>query len=217
MSSKISAQQVAEYLRQNPGFFEQHTELLSLLSVPHPCGAAVSLVEKQLQLLRSQNRSLEKKLAEILDIARNNQKLSDQLQLFGKKVLSATSLEQIIAAAEDTLRENFEVEYVKLLLLDDIKAATEKISSTQLAASFSGFLSNNKPKCGNLQQHQLKLLFATELANIKSAAIVPLSGVRDIGILALGSSNQERFHPLMGVFFLEQLANMLTNSIAKYI
>jgi len=54
---------VAEYLQTYPDFFERNGPLLAKLRLPHlrDAGATVSLVERQVEVLRERNQSLERK------------------------------------------------------------------------------------------------------------------------------------------------------------
>jgi uncharacterized protein len=65
--SNLAPENVIGFLKDNPGFLEAHPELLSSLSVPHQTGGkTVSLIERQIDLLREKNRALEFKLAALV-------------------------------------------------------------------------------------------------------------------------------------------------------
>ena len=74
------AEDVAEYLKSNPGFFEQYADLLAQIYVPHPHGGrAVSLAERQMLTLREKNRATESKLAEIIAFGEENDAISEKV------------------------------------------------------------------------------------------------------------------------------------------
>ena len=62
----VAAQDVADYLRAHPNFLVQHPQLLSELSIPHETGATVSLVERQVGVLREENARQKKQLLAVL-------------------------------------------------------------------------------------------------------------------------------------------------------
>ena len=63
----MKSQEVLSYLQENPQFFEEHAELLSNISIPHPhSGRTISITERQMVSLREKNRKLENKLGELL-------------------------------------------------------------------------------------------------------------------------------------------------------
>src|SRR5687768_1938188 len=79
----IDVAAVEAYLKAHPDFFEHHPHILALMQLTHTgTGAAVSLIERQVGLLREQNRAIERKLLELVQIARENERLSRQLHDF---------------------------------------------------------------------------------------------------------------------------------------
>ena len=71
--NKLSNKEIAEYLILNPNFFKENPEVLNSIEIVQDSGAAVSLIEKQVELLRSNYNSTTDKLIEILGIAKNNE------------------------------------------------------------------------------------------------------------------------------------------------
>ena len=61
-SPALSAAQVADYLRAHPEFFESQTELLAELKIPHESGKAISLLERQVVILRERGQEARQKL-----------------------------------------------------------------------------------------------------------------------------------------------------------
>ena len=69
---------VAQYLQNHPEFFEGYADLLARMRIPHPAGGAVSLVERQMSILRQQNRQFERKLVDLVEVARSNDQLTSR-------------------------------------------------------------------------------------------------------------------------------------------
>ncbi|MGB5347565.1 MAG: DUF484 family protein, partial [Woeseia sp.] len=100
--------QVASYLKNQPDFFERHTELLAHLTLPHhDSGAAVSLVERQTAIMRERNKKLESKLRSLVKVARTNQDLSDKIHRLSVKLMGTTSIGDLLKVVEGTLRQDF--------------------------------------------------------------------------------------------------------------
>src|SRR5258706_15884768 len=101
---------VAEYLQTYPDFFERNSPLLIKLRLPHlrEVGATVSLVERQVEVLRERNQSLERKLKELVDVARANDALADRIHRFGQPLIRVRTLPETIRACEASLREAFD-------------------------------------------------------------------------------------------------------------
>ena len=72
----LSDQAVLNFLRQSPDFFLRHPSALSELSLPHESGQAVSLIERQIDILRERNMTMRRRMNELLQaesVAQHNQ------------------------------------------------------------------------------------------------------------------------------------------------
>src|SRR5688572_23392849 len=119
--SSLEAADIAAYLQAHPDFFEQYPQILALMKVTHAdTGKAVSLIERQVSVLREHSRSMERKLIELVQIARANEQLSRQLHDFASELLGTQSLSDVIAVAQDKIRELFTTDFVTLRLLDTV-------------------------------------------------------------------------------------------------
>src|SRR6202046_3971855 len=109
---------VADYLQTYPDFFERNGTLLTKLRLPHlrDAGATVSLVERQAEVLRERNQSLERKLKELVDVARANDALADRIHRLSQRLIQAHSLLETVNAVEASLREDFEAMHSVLVL-----------------------------------------------------------------------------------------------------
>src|ERR1700728_1057659 len=118
---------IAEYLQTYPDFFERHSALLLKLRLPHlrDVGATVSLVERQVEVLRERNQALERKLKELVDVARANDALSERIHRLTQRLFGARSLPETIAATEASLREDFDARNAVLLLFLETARALE--------------------------------------------------------------------------------------------
>src|SRR5580658_8662663 len=101
---------VADYLLTYPDFFERNSQLLTKLRLPHvrDVAATVSLVERQVEVLRERNQALERKLKELVDVARANDGLADRIHRLSQRLIRSHDLSTTINAVETSLREDFE-------------------------------------------------------------------------------------------------------------
>src|SRR5205823_10827577 len=100
---------IAVYLQHNPDFFERHQAVLTRLRLPHARGGStISLVERQIEVLREKHAALEGKLAELVQVARGNDVIAEKLHRFTRRLLGAPSRAEAIARIESTLREDFD-------------------------------------------------------------------------------------------------------------
>src|SRR5271167_2561635 len=114
----INDNSVADYLQTHPDFFERNSPLLVKLRLPHvrDVGATVSLVERQVEVLRERNHSLERKLKELVDVARANDALADRIHRLSQRLIRSHTLPECIDAVETSLREDFDARNSVLVL-----------------------------------------------------------------------------------------------------
>lgn len=218
-------QTLVEYLRQHPDFFDRHAELLADLVVPHPTGGAVSLIERQVEVLRTQNQRHRKELKVLLTVARENDQLNSRIHRLTLTLLRGTGFENTCQRLHKHLREEFQVDAVRLVL---IKPKERDLSVTHdcfVAADTSGledfddfFASPAQPRCGRFKVSRQRFLFGEEAQQVRSTALIPLQACRDVkGLLAIGSRDETRFHPGMGTAFLAHLGELVSNTLAPYL
>src|SRR5271166_6673358 len=152
---------VAEYLQTYPDFFERNGALLAKLRLPHlrEVGATVSLVERQVEVLRERNQSLERKLKELVDVARTNDLLADRIQRLSQRLIQARSLLETINAVEASLREDFDAgNSLLLLFLEQSRTLGAEPGRFLRVGSladpeiktFESLLQSGKPRCGQI-------------------------------------------------------------------
>jgi len=214
---------VARYLQHNPDFFERHQPLLARLRLPHArTGSTISLVERQVEVLREKQSGVEQKLAEFVRVARANDAIADKLQKFTRRLLRARTREQVLEQLEASLREDFDAFHSTLLLVGKPmpNEASQHFVRTVNAddaglRSFETLFASGKPRCGQARDSQRELLFGSDASSIGSVALVPLMDKGGpVGLLALGSTDRDRFHPGMSTEFLGRMAELIADALA---
>lgn len=215
----LDADSVAAYLRQHPEFFADYEELIPELRIPHQPGAAVSLVERQVRLLRERNIEMRQRLGQLMDVARDNDRLFDKTRRLVLALLDSQSLEESIGAVEDSLRHEFQIPFVSLILLSDKPLdAGRHLSLEEARKSVGGLINGGKPLCGSLRPAELEFLFGKVNAlQIGSAAVVLLNHPRTLGILAVGHSDPGHYKSSLGTLFLSYLAEVISRTLARFI
>jgi uncharacterized protein len=213
---------VAQYLSQNTDFFERHQNLLARLRLPHVrSGATISLVERQVEVLREKQASLEEKLAEFVRVARANDALAEKVHRFTRRLLRAATREQVLAEVEASLREDFDAfNSVMLLVGMEMQSFSARFVRTLSAEdpnlkSFESLFASGKPRCGQVRDTQREFLFGTDANEIGSVALVPLGEKGALGLLALASADRDRFHPGMSTEFLARMADLITDALKR--
>ncbi len=212
---------VAEWLRANPDFFRRNSELLAGLRLPHASGAAVSLIERQIEVLRDKNQTAEAKLAELVSIARENEALAARIHRFARRLISAPTRRAVLTQIERGFREEFDTAHTVLLLFRpapdtaDLRFVRPVAADDANLNGFENLLATGRPRCGQIRYQQRDFIFGPDSASIGSVALVPLAGDAPLGLLVLGSINRERFHPGMSTDFLALLGELIGDALAR--
>jgi uncharacterized protein YigA (DUF484 family) len=209
IEEELSEQTVHDYLADHPDFFERHPKLLGSLHLPHASGGAVSLVERQVSVLR----------------ARINDVLAAKIHALTLQLLAAADLDRTVAVVEEAMRTGFDADQAVLVLFgdsgsfDDVSAGrffrvVEK--DDPALKPFSTFLNGSSARCGKIRDSQRAFLFRDDAEEIGSAALVPLGDGAEVGFLAVGSVSSERFHPGMRIDFLTRIGELVAGSLQRF-
>ncbi len=214
--SKVTAQQMIDYLRQHPDFFVERTELLSRLNLhggPKTSGKTTSLGQRQIVILREQITALEEQLRQLSSVASNNEHLLNRWHDLTLGLFSATEVSDFFDLLDQRLRQDFNADAVRISLkagqhLDKELLEVAHVCEAQANEEklLNELIGLKAPHCGRLTQAKKTLLFSPQ-DKIGSAAIVPL---HKQGVLAIGSQDETRFEPGMGVLFLELLGKTIS-------
>lgn len=217
--STIDAAAVADYLLTHPGFFDTRSDLLMKLKVVHPTGEAVSLIERQVELLRNQNRTLERRLVDLVEVARTNDSVLERLHALSVALLASDELAERLRTLEDHLRGRFGADHIRLLLFsgrpEELGLDTVERVERAALTKFKRFLDEGKAFCGRPRPAQLEALFAENAARIASAALIPIGPRARYGMLALGSEKADHFSPTLGTVFLSRIGELTEQSLAR--
>jgi uncharacterized protein YigA (DUF484 family) len=220
----INDASVADYLQTHPDFFERNAALLAKLRLPHmrDSGATVSLVERQVEVLRERNQAFERKLKELVGVARANDALSNHIHRLTQRLFGADSLSETINAVEVSLREDFAARNSVLLLFVETARALEPSRFLRVAdpagaemKSFEPLLQSGKPRCGQIRDAQRDFLFGKDCVEIGSVALLPLGPKGAVGVLAIGANDAAHFHPGMSTEFLTRMGELLGFALTR--
>jgi uncharacterized protein YigA (DUF484 family) len=220
---QITEDQVVEYLRSDPDFFERHLDLLAMIKVPHPVGTAVSLVERQVGLLQDRGQQLERKLQELIAVARENEQVSTRMHHLALAMLEAESADEVMAAAQEILRSEFRADFVVFRFTDQAGSVCESHPDLCLPADsidrqrFRKCMDGGQPVCGRVGPEQIDTLFQGNAEQVTSAAMLPLQHGKAFGVLGLGSTDPDRFNPAMGTLFLSHMGELVGRALARHL
>lgn len=212
---------VAAFLRNNPEFLKEYPDVLEVLSLSHRSGAAASLIERQVQQLRTQNQDLTRQLNRLVHVATENEQLMSRLHHLTLELLAIDQLPTFFKHLSQRLKEDFRAEIIKVVLFDGDLASmagnqvTWASSDDDKAKMFHAQMLQGQTICGRLNDSKLSFLFEAKAQWVKSSAVVPIGQGGEYGLLAIGSSDPARFYPGMGTLFLDLLADVIASSLSR--
>jgi uncharacterized protein len=220
LAESMTEDSIADYLKSHPDFFERHGALVLGLKLPHRAGgAAISLVERQVSMLRQRNGQLERQLKDLLAVAKQNDVLGEKIHQLCLRLMRAPTLLQRLERLETGLREDFNAERAVLVLFPAAPAEAVREGFVRRLGTddpdvrpFATFLRAAKPRCGPLRDRQ-KNIFERDADSVTSAALVPLGAESRLGFLIIGSRDPDHFHPGKRMDFLARLGEVLAVAI----
>lgn len=206
----MRSEDVAQYLQDNPQFFEGYSDLLSQINLPHPHGGrTISLSERQLLALREKNRELEKKLHEMIDFAKENDALQHKLHEFVTSLFAARDLVTLQEMIPHLLRDIFSVPHAVLHLWQTNPPSPEALAFADAQV---------QPVCLHHAAQGTADWFGESGKLLHSYAYLPLhAGSQTIGMLVLASEDKQRFYPEMGTVFLQRIAEAASAALHPYL
>ncbi len=215
----ITEADLANYLANTPGFFERQADLLASIQLTSPHGQrAVSLQERQMEMLRDKIKGLEQKIMEMIRHGQENAAIADRLYRFTRAILLAGDAQALPGAVVDALHAEFMIPQAALRLwaVDDRfdgEPFTVGVSSDTRA--FVASLS--MPYCGANSGFE-PVGWLDDSPAVLSTALVPLRAPADgsaFGLLVLGSPDASRFGADMGTEFLVRIGEVASAGLSR--
>lgn len=215
----ITEADIAEYLANTPGFFERHAELLGSVQLTSPHGhRAVSLQERQMEMLRDRIKGLEMKIVEMIRNSQENVAIADRLQRWTRTLLLTVDAHELPQTLVYELKHQFLIPQAALRLWgadpvyagrpfaapvsDDIKSFTDSLSL---------------PYCGVNAGFEA-IEWVEDPATVQSVALIPLRGGPaggSFGLLTLGSPDPTRYSADMGTEFLMRIGEVAGAALSR--
>ncbi|MFT5573939.1 MAG: hypothetical protein ACI9FR_002875 [Cryomorphaceae bacterium] len=211
-ASDMQTSDLVAFLQANPNIFQQHPELLELVTLTDSRGTA-SLIERQVGMLKERLRQQQSQQSEFFQVARENEQISDAFTKIICQLIGFTNLSEFATEFPQSLRSIFEIDEVSFKTQ---QAASRRPSDNQGYDDAVRRLVNQRAVCDNRWPSAIMGLFFTE--HIKSAALIPMrtsNSGESLGILALGSTDPERYTNDLGTAHLDRLGLMSGICLAR--
>ena len=208
----ISKTDVAEFLENNPNVFQQHPELLELISLSDNRGTA-SLLERQVSMMKDRLSVQKSQQSEFIQVARENEQISDSFTHVICQMIAFTNLSQFATEFPNELKTTFNIDEVSF---KTAQAVSRRPSDSEAYDDALRRLVNNRASCDNRWPSNIQSLFFSNEVN--SAALIPmrtLDSDQALGILALGSLDSNRYTNNLGTAHLDRLGLMSGLCLAR--
>ncbi len=212
--SELSADEVANYLKAHPEFFIEQEELLIDLSLPHESGKAISLLERQVTILRDRGIDARQKLNNLLENARNNDQLFDTTRNLVLALLRANNVTEIANVAQDQLADHANIDACEIIIM--AKAGLKVSDSIRIDAEdklkqeFTDVFRLRRTHCGAITEDQTNYLFPSAGSKILSTALCPVISNGDVlALIAFGNRSDNYFNVNLDTLFLDFIGHVI--------
>ena len=209
---------ISEYLRSHPEFFTLNADLLEYLEVPHVCGKAISLIERQVLVLEK-NQRLQQEMNETLLLAKKNMLLIEATKNLTLRILKSTSLNAIMDALHESLHYDFKIDLIRIGLAGHFAFSNNAIVNLYKRDQMpllKDILKGNKITARRLSKEILYGLFKESAVDAKSTILIPLGRQGILGYIALGSRNPKYFQKEIDILFLDHIGKILAQRLPYY-
>lgn len=215
----ITEDDIADFLLNTPDFFERHAELLAAVQLTSPHGQrAVSLQERQAEMLRDKIRALELKAADMIRHGQENVAIADKLQRWTRELLLTREPAELPGVIVGQIQAQFQVPLVAIRVWGVAPPWAGLPFAQGVSADAQAFAASlTTPYCG-VNPGLEAASWLGEAAAPASLALLPLrAGPADkaFGLLVLGSTDPQRFHAGMGTDFLERIAELASAALGR--
>lgn len=219
---ETSDEQVVEFLRKNPNFFQQHDDLLAELRLPHESGGAISLLERQVTILRDRGIDARQKLSSLLTNARTNDQLFDTTRNLILALLNSENVAETLTVAQEQLSQQENVDCCEIVLVTNssnaLPASVRTASAEELTKKFKDVFRLQRTHCGALEKDKISYLFPGPGNQVKSTALCPISSNGTIlAMLALGNNDEDYFNLNLDTLFLDFIGEVIASILKRQI
>lgn len=214
----MKSDEVAQYLQDNPQFFEDYADLMSRVVIPHPHGGrTISITERQMLSLRDKNRQLEAKLGELLQFGEENDAISQKMHRLAVAMIAARSFQSVLHTLNFHLRDDFAVPHVAVRLWHRPEGSDDLPEFADVSQELQTFAETlTEPYCGSTSGFETSSWFGEASTHVRSQGLIAMRhGGGTIGLIALGSDDSERFYAGMGTIYLVRLGEMASAALAR--
>ena len=215
-----SEDMVRKYLQENPEFLDNNPDILEILEVSHNSGKAVSLVERQVGVMRDRNKAMSARVEQMAALAKENSLLFEKTNRLVLSLIQAEDLSSLVQALYQSLSNDFGTEFYSLTLINDTKTKLDTVANivTRKRANteIGPLLSTQGAVCGVIRDEEVSFLFGSRGSDISSVVTLPLGSEDILGVLALGNRDAKFYSRDTGTLFITYIGKLLNELLPKH-
>lgn len=213
--ARLSDDVVVDYLRADPDFFQRHAGLLSELNLPHDSGRAISLIERQVAILRERNMQMRRRMNELLAAAKDNDELFAKTRTLTLELLNVHTWHELNEVLATYVLADFQADFVSCHLLR-MPVFLDHLISHDAEPPYQRFVPSGVPVCTTLRAEEMSQLFPVQAHEADgSAVLAPLVWEHGEGCLAIGSRYTDRFTSDMDTLFVTYIGEVASRVIQR--
>ena len=221
MMSDLTEKDVANYLAQNPDFFLNHESLLYKLKLSENRNGTVSLVEKQLSVMRERQKKTRRKLKEVIEAAEKNNEIFNNSRRLILDLMTADDSEAFFSLLGKSLKRDFNCKAYSLIIFgkpSQINHFTSMVKKETASSHVGALMRAKRPILGILRPEEQNFLFGLSNKKVMSCAVLSLKQhKKHIALLAIGSSDTNYFSSSMDTLFIEFIGDAIAKLLPKYL
>jgi len=219
----ITEADIANYLANTPGFFERHAELLGSVQLTSPHGQrAVSLQERQMEMLRDKIRGLEGKIIEMIRYGQDNVSIADRLHRWTRALMLVPQPAELPNVLVSELMHQFMIPQAGIRVWGAAAAFANHDFAQPVGDDIKLFAGSlTLPYCGVNSGFEAAQ-WLDEPTSAKSMALIPLRAdaheatpTAAFGMLVLASPDPTRYTADMGTEFLVRIGELAGAALAR--
>lgn len=215
----ITEDDIAGFLVNTPDFFERHAELLASVQLNSGHGKrAVSLQERQAEMLREKIKVLERGLMDMIRYGNENTQTADKLHRWTRQLLLATDVTHMPQLIVQNIKEAFSVPQVALKLWAVADAYSRADFATGASEDVQAYTASLATPHVGLNTSFEAATWLDQPAQALSVALIPMRSPENsasFGLLVLASPDAQRFHAGMGTDFLERIGEIASAALSR--
>jgi len=220
-NNSTEQQLVRDYLIKHPSFLQENPDIFEAINISHNSGKAISLVERQIVVMRDRNKAMSSQVNQMVHSAKENALLMEKTNRLILDLVKADDLKTLVDTLATSLKNDFTTEFFSLCLFDNdsIPSNTQAnvVSEDDAKSRIGGILLAKKAVSGVIREEEIALLFGQPADSIGSVIALPLKQKTTFGVLAFGHRDANFYSREIGTVFIDYIGDLLNELIPKHI